>query len=174
MDTLYYPSPTGLCGNEDCGQMSAWYIFSAMGFYPFDPCGGEYVLGEPQLDEISIDVGNGNEFLTQRRKDAENAGVFLNGKKVDGAVISHEDIMKGGTLAFVGGNAKYAGKGVKELETEWKNQSKQPFRNYRFCVDGTKSPTDCMQLSEFELLDAVGKVIPSGKFQLGFDGRRCI
>ena len=65
---------------------------------------------------------------------------------------------------------KRTGKVVKELETEWKRQPKQPFRYYRFCVDRTKSPAYCMQLSEFELLDADGKVIPSGKFELGFDG----
>ena len=166
MDTLYYPSPTGLCGNEDCGQMSAWYVFSAMGFYPFDPCGGEYVLGCAQLEEIKLRVGSGELRVV---REGEGEKVVLNGQPVDGAVIRHEDIMKGGTLAFVGGSAKYAGKGVKELETEWKNQSKQPFRIYRFCVDRTKSPTDCMQLSEFELLDADGKVIPARKFKLGYD-----
>ena len=345
MDTQYYPSPTGLCGNEDCGQMSAWYIFGAMGFYPFDPCGGEYVLGEPQLDEVELKV-QGGKFKVVRV--GESGMVVLNGKPLEGAVISHKDIMKGGTLVFAGGSAKYdyvvdtsaapeldqwmrtkmvpvarkwysklvemfpsegweaaktitfnfnaeedtppaytcgdvvtfgrkwiaenpddggcgiheifhvvqddypdektfwlqegiadyvrwylyepeshgcdmdltsdevhydgayresanfldfverkypgtvrelnalcrqgkydeeaywkkrTGKGVKELETEWKNQSKQPFRIYRFCVDSTKSPADSMQLSEFELLDADGKVIPSGKFELGFDGR---
>ena len=66
---------------------------------------------------------------------------------------------------------KRTGKSVKELEAEWKNQSKQPFRNYRFCVDRTKSPSDSTQLSEFELLDANGEVVPSGKFELGFDAR---
>ena len=375
MDTQYYPSPTGLCGNEDCGQMSAWYIFSAMGFYPLDPCGGEYVLGAAQLEEIKLRVGSegvgefrilgGESVLTGLTGLTGLSGdeppgpknpvnlvnpvqkPILNGKKVDGAVIRHADIMKGGTLAFVGGGEKYhyvvdtsaapeldqwmrtkmlpvarkwypklvemfpsegweapktitlnfnakddsppaytcgnvvtfgrkwitgnpeevgcgiheifhvvqddycdasgwleegiadyvrwylfepeshgcdmdlssdevhydcgyresanfldfverkypgtvrelnalcrqekydeetywkkrTGKGVKELETEWKNQSKQSFRNYRFCVDRTKEPTDSMQLSEFELLDANGKVIPSGKFELGFDGR---
>ena len=358
---------------------------------PFDPCGGEYVLGEAQLDEIELKVGEGKTFrilggenvltgltgltglsgVSPERSEVAagelNAGseppdpqnpvnlvnpvqkIILNGKTVDSAVIRHEDIMKGGTLAFVGGGAKYdyvvdtsaapeldqwmrtkmvpavrkwypklvemfpsegweapktitfnfdareedvppaytcgdgvtccrkwikgnpgdvgcgihelfhvvqddypdektfwlqegiadyvrwyfyepeshgcdmdltsddvhydgayresanfldfverkypgtvqelnalcrqgkydeetywkkrTGKGVKELETEWKNQSKQPFRNYRFCVDRTKSPSDSTQLSEFELLDTDGKVIPSGKFELGFDSR---
>ena len=58
MDTQYQTTPTGLCGNDDCGQMSAWCIFSTLGFYPFDPCGGKYVLGEAQMEEISIDVGD--------------------------------------------------------------------------------------------------------------------
>jgi len=344
METQYYPSPTGLCGNEDCGQMSAWYIFSAMGFYPFDPCGGAYVLGGAQLDEVEVNVQGGT-FKVARV--GEQGIVVLNGQPVDGAVIRHADVVKGGILAFVGGCAKYnyvvdtsaapeldqwmrtkmlptvrkwypklvemfpsegweasktvtlnfnaaedtppayavgnvvtfgrkwitgnpeevgcgiheifhvvqddycdasgwleegiadyvrwylfepeshgcdmdlssdevhydcgyresanfldfverkcpgtvrelnalcrqgkydeasywkkrTGKDVKELEAEWKNQSKQPFRNYRFCVDSTKSPSDSMQLSEFELLDIDGKVIPSGKFELGYDGR---
>ena len=53
-DKFYLPKPDGLCGNDDCGQMSAWYLFSAMGFYPFNPCGGEYVLGAPQLPKVTI------------------------------------------------------------------------------------------------------------------------
>ena len=369
METQYYPSPTGLCGNEDCGQMSAWYIFSAMGFYPFDPCGGEYVLGEAQLDEIKLRVGSDGvgEFRIVRGEVGDQSSssredvIFHSPTPTQNSnstlqlqlnsptqTIRHEDIMKGGTLAFVGGGAKYdyvvdtsaapeldqwmrtkmvpavrkwypklvemfpsegweatktitfnfnagedsppaytvgnvvtfgrkwikgnpgdvgcgihelfhvvqddypdektfwlqegiadyvrwylyepeshgcdmdltsddvhydgayresanfldfverrypgtvrelnalcrqgkydeetywkkrTGKGVKELETEWKNQSKQPFRNYRFCVDRTKSPSDSTQLSEFELLDTDGKVIPSDKFELGFDGR---
>ena len=96
----YRPTPGGLCGNDDCGQMSAWYLFSMMGFYPVNPCGDGYVLGEAQAEEIRIDVGNGKRFLTQRRKGAENAEMLLNGKKVDGVKISHEDIMRGGFLEF--------------------------------------------------------------------------
>ena len=53
-DRFYLPKPDGLCGNDDCGQMSAWYLFSAMGLYPFNPCGGEYVLGAPQLPKVTL------------------------------------------------------------------------------------------------------------------------
>ena len=53
-DKFYLPKPDGLCGNDDCGQMSAWYIFSAMGFYPFNPCGGEYIIGAPQVEKVTI------------------------------------------------------------------------------------------------------------------------
>ena len=56
-DKFYLPNPDGLCGNDDCGQMSAWYLFSAMGFYPFNPCGGEYVIGAPQVPEARIRLG---------------------------------------------------------------------------------------------------------------------
>ena len=345
MDTQYHTTPTGLCGNDDCGQMSAWYIFSTMGLYPFDPCGAGYVLGEAQIEEISIDVGGGKRFRVFSELPGEaSKSVELNGRKMDGVVVSHDDIMKGGTLGFVGGtsdfsyvfdttrapefaawtrqnvvplvrkwypklvemfpsegwnpyrevrfrfrnekaypayatgycvtmsrdwfaknpddlgciihelfhiiqgsyrnapdwltegiadyvrfylyepeahgcdmdlrskNARYdgkyrvsanfldfverkypgvvrelnalcrqgkydeatywtkrTGKTVKELEKEWKSQGDGPFKYYRFCVDGTKRPFDCVQLSEIELLDANGKVIPSSAFDLGFD-----
>ena len=96
----YRPRPDGLCGNDDCGQMSAWYIFSTMGFYPVNPCGDGYVLGAPQAEEIRVAVGNGKVFSTQRRKDAENAEVRFNGKLIDGVKISHAEIMSGGELRF--------------------------------------------------------------------------
>ena len=57
-DKFYLPKPDGLCGNDDCGQMSAWYLFSAMGFYPFNPCGGEYIIGAPQVEKVTLLVGN--------------------------------------------------------------------------------------------------------------------
>ena len=344
MDTQYQTTPTGLCGNDDCGQMSAWYIFSTMGIYPFDPCGAGYVLGEAQMEEISIDVGGGKRFRVFSELPGEaSRSVELNGRKLDGVVVSHDDIMKGGTLGFKGGTTdfdyvfdttgapeldawtrqnvvplvrrwypklvemfpsegwkasrrvwfrftnesdcpayasgycvtmsrkwfkenpgdvgcivhemfhvvqggyrnapdwltegiadyvrfylyepeahgcdmdlrskdvrydgmyrvsanfldfverrhpgvvkelnalcrqgkykeetywkKRTGKTVKELEKEWKSQCDGPFSIYRFCVDGTKRPTYCAQLSEIELLDANGKVIPSSEFELGF------
>ena len=59
-DKFYLPKPDGLCGNDDCGQMSAWHLFSAMGFYPFNPCGGEYVIGAPQVPEARIHLGERN------------------------------------------------------------------------------------------------------------------
>ena len=101
-DTQYDIMPDGICGNEDCGQMSAWYIFSAMGFYPFDPCGGKYVLGEPQFNEITVQTGNGKVF----RVVSDSAGnptkaVIFNNKKIDSGIIDHKDVINGGTLHFV-------------------------------------------------------------------------
>ena len=93
----YRPTPDGLCGNDDCGQMSAWYIFSMMGFYPVNPCGDGYVLGEAQADEIRL----GCAFRVLSADDGSVGGkVFLNGAAVDEAKISHEDILRGGTLLF--------------------------------------------------------------------------
>ena len=102
MDTQYGVEPDGLCGNDDCGQMSAWCIFASLGFYPFDPCGGEYVLGEAQLPSVSIDVGGGKTFrVVSEVPGAASRAVELNGRKLEGVKIKHADVMKGGTLRFV-------------------------------------------------------------------------
>ena len=103
-DRFYEPRPDGLCGNDDCGQMSAWYLFSAMGFYPFNPCGGEYVIGAPQVPKATLHLGNWKTFkvlaknLTTENKYVES--VYLNGKKTDGRSIRHSDIENGGELVF--------------------------------------------------------------------------
>ena len=57
LDSLYAPRPDGLCGNDDCGQMSAWFVMSALGFAPVNPCGGEYVIGAPHFESVSVNVG---------------------------------------------------------------------------------------------------------------------
>ncbi|MBQ3747036.1 MAG: glycoside hydrolase family 92 protein, partial [Kiritimatiellae bacterium] len=93
----YRPAPDGLCGNDDCGQMSAWYLFSMMGFYPVNPCGDGYVLGEAQAEEIELKVQSGKFRVVRGRR---QGNVVLNGKKIDGVKISHEDIMRGGFLEF--------------------------------------------------------------------------
>ena len=322
-------------------------MFACLGFYPFDPCGGEYVLGEAQLPSVTIDVGGGKKFRVVSDAPGEaSRAVEFDGRRLEGVKISHSDIMKGGTLRFAGGSAEYeyvfdasaapelgqwmktqlapvirkwypklvemfpsegwqapkkltfnfkddidypaytsgsavtfsrkwinenpedvgcgihelfhvvqngyrgkktgwlqegiadyvrwylyepeahgcdmkldsdkvrynssyrvsanflnfvekkypgtvrelnalcrtgkydeetywkkrTGKDVLELEREWKDQPKQPFKFYRFCVDCTKRPANSTQISEVELLDAAGKVIPTGEFELGFDG----
>ncbi len=76
MREMYRNTPDGLCGNEDCGQMSAWYIFSAMGFYPVDPVSGEYELGVPLFDEVTIELPDGKIFTilchTERSEESQN------------------------------------------------------------------------------------------------------
>ena len=103
-DRFYQSKPDGLCGNDDCGQMSAWYVFSAMGFYPFNPCGGEYVIGAPQMPKVTLNLSGGKTFtMTARNFSRENKyvkSVTLNGKPVTGWKIRHADIMRGGTLEF--------------------------------------------------------------------------
>ncbi|MBO5922367.1 MAG: GH92 family glycosyl hydrolase [Bacteroidaceae bacterium] len=106
MNELYRNTPDGICGNEDCGQMSAWYVMSAMGFYPVNPCGGEYEFGMPLFPEIKIHLDNGKEFSIIRsndykeKKSQKSVKPRLNGKKVKGTTIRHSDIMQGGKLSF--------------------------------------------------------------------------
>ena len=98
-DRFYLPKPDGLCGNDDCGQMSAWYLFSAMGFYPFNPCGGEYIIGAPQVEKVKL----GSFTIIARNLSKENRyvkSVTLNGRPVTDWKIRHEDIVKGGELVF--------------------------------------------------------------------------
>jgi predicted alpha-1,2-mannosidase len=106
--TQYQNKINGLCGNDDCGQMSAWLIFSNLGFYPVNPCGGEYVLGAPQLKKATVSLPNGKTF-TVEATDLSDANLYvqsveLNGKKYDKKTISHQDIISGGILKFQMGN----------------------------------------------------------------------
>ena len=102
MREMYRNTPDGLCGNEDCGQMSAWYIFSAMGFYPVDPVSGEYELGVPLFDEVTIELPDGKTFtvLCRFEQSKPTADAYLNGKRVEGTTITHRDITSGGILEF--------------------------------------------------------------------------
>lgn len=107
-DKFYLPKPDGLCGNDDCGQMSAWYIFSAMGFYPFNPCGGEYIIGAPQVACAKLKVESGEFNVVARNLSRENKyvkSVTLNGKPITDWKIRHSDIMRGGELVFEMTNA---------------------------------------------------------------------
>ena len=103
-DTQYRPAPDGLCGNDDCGQMSAWYMFSAMGFYPVNPVSGQYVFGAPQLPRITLHLADGKTFtvvaenLSKEHKYIES--ITLNGQPYTKNYIAHEDIVKGGTLVY--------------------------------------------------------------------------
>jgi hypothetical protein len=102
---FYKNDPDGLIGNEDCGQMSAWYIFSAMGFYPVVPGSGEYVTGMPQFDEIKLNLENGKTFFIRaiNRKPGMNyvSAIKLNGRESRRTFLRHTDIAYGGSLEFV-------------------------------------------------------------------------
>jgi len=104
MDELYATSPDGLAGNEDCGQMSAWYLFSALGFYPVNPADGKYVLGSPEVERAEIQLPNGKTFqIIAENQSATHQlvkSVKLNNEELDGFYITHEQIMQGGTLVF--------------------------------------------------------------------------
>ncbi|MHC1704827.1 MAG: GH92 family glycosyl hydrolase [Tenuifilaceae bacterium] len=104
MNKMYLNKPDGLCGNDDCGQMSAWYIFSAMGFYPVSPGSNQYIIGAPYLSFMSIKLENGK-TLTIKADGVNDANkyiqsVTLNGKPFLKPWISHDELMNGGELTF--------------------------------------------------------------------------
>ena len=107
MRELYLNSPAGLCGNEDCGQMSAWLVFSAMGFYPVDPVSGRYEIGTPLFEEVRLRLANGNCFTMKAPGAGANRiyvqAAKLNGEPYDKSYITHEQIMSGATLELVMG-----------------------------------------------------------------------
>jgi len=108
MHELYRNTPVGLCGNEDCGQMSAWYVFSAMGFYPVDPISGKYEIGTPMYPEMKMHLANGKTFtILAPAVSKENIyiqSVKLDGKPYDKSYITHEQIMNGSIFEFEMGN----------------------------------------------------------------------
>lgn len=104
MTEMYHSGKDGLCGNEDCGQMSAWYVFSAMGFYPLNPADGMYIFGSPVLDEAVISLPGNKEFIIRAENNSpENIYVnkiILNGEGIERNYIRHDEIMQGGSLVF--------------------------------------------------------------------------
>ena len=101
---FYKAKPDGLIGNDDCGQMSAWYVLSSIGFYPVDPVSGEFIIGAPQVSEVVIPVGNGKSFRMEAKnlsdKNMYVEKMELNGKPYDKQAVSYKDIMDGATLVF--------------------------------------------------------------------------
>ncbi len=116
LDSLYSANPDGLSGNEDVGQMSAWYVMSALGFYPVHPAGGIYVFGSPLFDEASINVGNGKHFVMKVKNNSLRnryiQKIKLNHTKYTRAYISYSDIMNGGELEIVMGKKPSATWGI--------------------------------------------------------------
>jgi predicted alpha-1,2-mannosidase len=102
MREMYRPVVDGLGGNDDCGQMSAWYIFSALGFYPVAPGSDRYELGSPIVEMAALNLSNGNRFIIRSEKQAPKnvSSVELNGKILNRTYITHEEIVQGGELIF--------------------------------------------------------------------------
>jgi len=107
MDEFYKDTPDGIIGNEDCGQMSAWYILSSMGFYQMNPADGVYVFGSPRFDKMSVKVRGGKTFTVEAENNSKEniyiQKVFLNGKPYKKTYITYDDIINGSTLKFVMG-----------------------------------------------------------------------
>lgn len=107
-EEFYKTTPDGYIGNEDAGQMSAWYVFSAMGFYPVNPAGGIYVFGSPLLEEATINLESGKQFRITAKNLSDNniyiQSVKLNGKPHKNVWFTHDDISNGGTLEYTMGS----------------------------------------------------------------------
>jgi len=104
-DSMYKNGPDGLTGNDDCGQMSAWYIWTSLGMYPMNPASGEYVIGFPLVNESILVLPNGKQLkITTRGRRHKNAyvhQVWLNGKKIPTSYITHQQLLQGGELKYV-------------------------------------------------------------------------
>ncbi len=101
---LYTNAPDGISGNEDCGQMSAWYVFSSLGFYPVTPASNQYIIGSPLFDKATINLENGKTFTVAAESLSEEnkyiKATYLNGKNYPYSFINHSDIVNGGSLVF--------------------------------------------------------------------------
>ncbi len=108
LSEMYKPTPAGLCGNDDCGQMSAWYVMSALGIYPMNPVSGEYVFGSPLIDKAVIKTESGRKFTIEAKnnptKNIYIKSVELDGKNYKGISLNYNKIIQGGNLKFVMGN----------------------------------------------------------------------
>jgi len=108
LETQYKNEPNGHCGNEDCGQMSSWYVFSALGFYPVNPAQGVYAFGSPIVDAATLNLESGNKFIVKTKNNSPQnkyiQTIELNGEVIERNYIKHSEIMNGGTLIFTMGN----------------------------------------------------------------------
>ena len=104
LDSLYTDKPDGLCGNDDCGQMSAWYVMSAMGFYPVTPGKPVYSIGSPLFDKVTLQLETGKKFIIKARNNSRKnkfiQAISFNGVQSKKLVLKHADIMVGGMIEF--------------------------------------------------------------------------
>ena len=118
MNKLYHDGPDGYCGDEDNGQTSAWYVFSAMGFYPVCPGTDQYVLGAPLFPKMTLTLENGKKFVIDAAGNSATnlytQSILLNGKPLTKNWIAHEDIQKGGNMRLTMGSAPERTRGTKE------------------------------------------------------------
>jgi predicted alpha-1,2-mannosidase len=127
IDSMYHDKPEGYAGNEDCGQMSAWAVWSMMGFYPANPANGEYVFGSPMFDEVTLKLPGIIQFHVKTRHNSPKniyiQKVSLNGQPYTKTYITHATVMKGGVLEFVMGDKpnKEWGKNPKDWPSSMSN-----------------------------------------------------
>jgi predicted alpha-1,2-mannosidase len=123
MDKLYLPTPDGYCGDEDNGQTSAWYVFSSLGFYPVSPASGEYVIGSPQFDKVTLNLENGKKVNIQAKQQGANQ-VYVdqltwNGKPYNHNYIRYKDLLQGAKLDFKMSEAQNKNRGTKKEDAPY-------------------------------------------------------
>jgi len=123
MDKLYLPTPDGYCGDEDNGQTSAWYVFSSLGFYPVSPASGEYVIGSPQFDKVTLNLENGKKVNIQAKQQGANQ-VYVdqltwNGKPYSHNYIRYKDLLQGAKLDFKMSEAPNKNRGTKKEDAPY-------------------------------------------------------
>src|SRR5690606_22066720 len=120
MDRLYHPGPDGYCGDEDNGQTSAWYVFSALGFYPVCPAMDQYVIGSPLFETATLMLENGNHLIISASEN-KAANRFIHGAKLNGKPytknwISHSDVINGATLELNMADKPNKNRGIDEAD----------------------------------------------------------
>jgi predicted alpha-1,2-mannosidase len=129
VESQYKPAPDGLVGNDDLGQMSAWLVFTALGFYPVAPGSNQYVLGRPFVDRAVLHLPNGKELTIESTGMSGEHGflkdVLLNGKSLDRSFVTHEELMKGGELKFIFSSEKDAGWSHRTLRAPYSDTASQ-------------------------------------------------
>jgi len=120
MHKLYKPTPDGYCGDEDNGQTSAWYAFSAMGFYSVCPGSTQYVIGSPLFNKVTLNLENGKQFVisapNNKDKNIYIQSTLLRGSNYTKNYINHADILKGGVFQFNMGEKPNLNRGTKEAD----------------------------------------------------------
>jgi putative alpha-1,2-mannosidase len=104
LKTMYDNQPDGMAGNEDCGQMSAWFVISSLGLYAVDPVSAKYDVSTPLFDHVEIELAGERRLVIETKRESPDAvyiqSVVWNGEKVNGMTVDHADLIRGGTLEF--------------------------------------------------------------------------
>ncbi len=134
MNRMYRPTPDGYCGDEDNGQTSAWYVFSALGFYPVCPATDQYVLGAPLFKKTTLTLANGKQFVINApANSADNKYIqsaTLNGRLYEKNWLSHADILNGGSFNVIMAAQPNKSRGTSESADPYSISTDPADRNY--------------------------------------------
>ncbi len=166
MGELYHEKPDGLCGNEDCGQMSAWYVLSAMGFYPVTPGSSDYAIGSPLFDKVTIYLENGKTFCIEAHNNSgENIYIQsarISGKDYTKTFFSHGDIINGGELNFEMGPTPNKNWGTNTGDSPVSAITENLIMPVPFIEQGARTFIDTTKIS-------IGSIIPGSEIYYTID-----